>query len=273
MEHRLLHIYRNTPFGRETLLASANFCRRTDMALDVYIPEFHQFLMYFKHGVVTVDLDRAFLNSPETARDRVDAMLQPLGLRYRLFAPFNFTAGKIPELPVAFGFMTCPRSISDLSTKVGLGYIGPKVRHIIRQADFPVFIPTPVYKEWNSIVSFFGGSKNSLRSVNCALDLAKKSEKPLILFTQDDKKQPRHYEQILKDAGLLSELEKVGFDWQFHRDDDFRENLFQVPHDALAVVGAYGHGMVKEIFFGSKLEMIQTVLPNPLVIVGPNYGE
>ena len=45
-----------------------------------------------------------------------------------------------------------------------------------------------------------------------------------------------------------------------------------VPHDALVVVGAYGHGVARELFFGSKMELIQTVLPNPMLIVGPGCG-
>jgi hypothetical protein len=273
MENRTLHIFRNTPFGRETLIASANFCRQAKVELDVYIPAFHQFLMYFTHGVVTVDLDRAFLNIPETAAAHVDEILKPFELRYRIFKPFNFTAGKVPELPAQYGYMTCPRSISDLSTKIGLGYIGPKVRHIIRQAHFPVFIPTPVYKEWNSITCFFGGSKNSIRSVSCAIELAEKSEKPLHLFTQDDKKGRKHYEQILAEAGFLEKIENDEIGWQFFDRDDFHDNLYQVPHDSLTVVGAYGHGLVKELFFGSKLEMIQTVLPNPMLIVGPHFRD
>jgi nucleotide-binding universal stress UspA family protein len=36
------------------------------------------------------------------------------------------------------------------------------------------------------------------------------------------------------------------------------------------VVGAYGHGVVRELLFGSKLELIQSVLPNNMLIIGPN---
>lgn len=40
----LLHIFRNTPFGRETLLQSAYFCRRMQLPLYIYIPQFKNFL-------------------------------------------------------------------------------------------------------------------------------------------------------------------------------------------------------------------------------------
>ncbi len=33
---------------------------------------------------------------------------------------------------------------------------------------------------------------------------------------------------------------------------------------------AHGHGVAKDLVFGSKLELIQSELPNPMVIVGPS---
>ena len=36
-------------------------------------------------------------------------------------------------------------------------------------------------------------------------------------------------------------------------------------------MGAYGHGVVREMLFGSTMEMIQTHLPNTMLIAGPNY--
>ena len=50
----------------------------------------------------------------------------------------------------------------------------------------------------------------------------------------------------------------------------FKKLLYEVPSDALVVVGAYGHGAIKEILFGSKMETIQSVLPNTMLIIGPN---
>ena len=57
MPFELLHIFRNTPFGRETLMQSVFFCQQMDMPIDIYVPRESQFLMYFEHGVVTVDLE------------------------------------------------------------------------------------------------------------------------------------------------------------------------------------------------------------------------
>jgi nucleotide-binding universal stress UspA family protein len=59
--------------------------------------------------------------------------------------------------------------------------------------------------------------------------------------------------------------------WHFFESGGFEENLYQVPHDALVILGAYGHGLIKNIFFGSKMEQVQSTISNNFLIVGPNY--
>ena len=39
MKNSLLHVFRNTPFGRETLLLSAYSCQKLQLSLDIYLPE------------------------------------------------------------------------------------------------------------------------------------------------------------------------------------------------------------------------------------------
>lgn len=154
MNRQLLHIFRNTPFGREVFLQSLYFAKHTDTTPKVYIPESRQFLMYFKNTVVTVDLDHTFLTSPKTAPFHAEETIKNAGFEPDFLIPESFTSGSVPVLPVNFAFMCCPRSISDLSTKIGLGYIGPKVRSIIKNSTFPILIPSPVYNEWKSISVF-----------------------------------------------------------------------------------------------------------------------
>ncbi|RLC27589.1 MAG: universal stress protein [Deltaproteobacteria bacterium] len=272
MRNRLLHIFRNTPFGRETLMQSVYFCKVTNTPLKVYVPRFRQFLMYFQNTVVTVDLDEAFLRSPGTAKSHAEGIIRPAGLVPQFIEPKGFTASTLPDLPVDISYMCCPRSISDLSTKIGLGYIGPRVRAIIKNADFPVLIPTPVYKEWRSITVFFGGSSNAVGAFRLALHIGGLSGYPVRIFTQGEGKPRRHYEEILEKEGLADGISKGGIEWIFFDGGKFRENLFEVPHDSLVVVGAYGHGLIKELVFGSMMEEVQTTLPNNMMIVGPNYA-
>lgn len=274
MKNQLLHIFRNTPFGRETLLNSVYFCKTTKTPISVYIPEFPQFLMYFEKEIVTVDLDRAFLRDPDTAREHAEEIIRSQGLKPNFFSPKKFTASTLPDIPVDFKYMTCPRTISDLSTKVSLGYIGPRVRNIIKNASFPVLIPTQVYKEWKSITVFFGGSANAVNAFKEGLKISQISGLDLTLFTEiEDPYSEEDYRNILRQNMLYDEIEKGNVNWQFFDKGKLLEDLYSVPHDALIVVGAYGHGLIKELFFGSTLETIQSVLPNSMVIVGTNYLE
>jgi hypothetical protein len=36
-------------------------------------------------------------------------------------------------------------------------------------------------------------------------------------------------------------------------------------------MGAYGHGIIKDIMFGSMMEKIQSTISNNLLIAGPKY--
>jgi len=272
MKDEMLHVFRNTPFGRESFLQSIYFSKHAGLHLKVFIPKWPQFLMYFSREVVTVDLDKAFLNSPRTAKEHAEEIIRALEVDADFFIPKRFTASTLPDMPIEFDLMCCPRSISDLSTKISLGYIGPKVRAVIKNAVFPVLIPTPVYKEWKNIVIFFGGSNNALNAFRLGLKLHKKSGFPVKLFTYAAKRSKKHYEDILKEHGLFSEIETEDIEWMFFKKGSFQEHLYAVPHDALLVVGAYGHGLIKELVFGSMMEEIQTILPNNMLIVGPHYS-
>jgi nucleotide-binding universal stress UspA family protein len=60
-------------------------------------------------------------------------------------------------------------------------------------------------------------------------------------------------------------------EWHRFEMGKFGDNLYAVPHDALVVLGIYGHSPVKQIFFGSKLQRICAALPNNFLVVGPKY--
>ena len=173
MAQKLFHIFRNTPLGRETLLQSIYFCQKLGVRPTIYIPESTKFLMYFENDVVQVDLDPSYLTDPDTAVSHEKQLLEASKIKPDLFTPKNYTASTLPDVPTSFEFMCCPRSISDLSSKIGLGYIGPRVRRIIQASRFPVLITSPVYKPWQTIAVFFGGSANAVNALRLGIRLAK----------------------------------------------------------------------------------------------------
>ncbi len=271
MENRLLHIFRNNPFGRETLLQSIYFCNKVGAFPVIYIPETTKFLMYFDNDVVQVDLDKSYLTSPETALKRATELVEQGGLKARFLDPKHYTASTLPDIQTNFDYMCCPRSVSDMSSKIGLGYIGPRVRRIVKSARFPVLITSPVYKEWKSIAVFFGGSVNAVKALRLGFHIARASGMQLDVFTQTENLSKEDYQQIIKDRNLEKEMKLYVNRWHFFENRVFEENLYDVPHDALVILGAYGHGVIRNFVFGSMMEKIQSTISNNLLIAGPNY--
>ena len=267
MYSQLFHIFRNTPLGRETFLQSLYFCKQIGATPVVYIPRFIKFLMYFENDVVQVDLDSSYL----TAETHALELLASYDLKPKFLTPKNFTASTLPDIPTNFDFMCCPRSISDLSSKIGLGYIGPRVRRIVTSARFPVLVTGPVYKPWNRLAVFFGGSANALNALKLGVRLARETGIPLDIFTQAENRSREDYEAFIQDQHLEEERERLQNRWVFFGKGDLETNLYQVPHDALVILGAYGHGLIRDFVFGSKMEKIQSTIPNNLLIVGPHY--
>ncbi|MCJ7617496.1 MAG: universal stress protein [Desulfobacterales bacterium] len=272
MDAQLFHIFRNTPLGRETLLQSIYFCKKIGASLIIYIPEFTKFLMYFENDVVQIDLDGSYLTSPETALKHATELLDQGKIKARFLDPKNYTASTLPDIATNFDFMCCPRSISDLSSKIGLGYIGPRVRRIVNSARFPVLITSPVFKKWRSIAVFFGGSANAINALKLGFRLSRASEMPLSVYTHMENASRESYEEIIKNENLEKEMDSYVTEWHMFESGKFEENIYDVPHDALVVMGAYGHSLIRNIFFGGKMEKIQSTITNNLLIAGPNYA-
>jgi len=268
MNPSLLHVYRNTPLGRETLMQSIYFCKTLDLGLTIYIPDAVRFMLYFDQEAVQVDLDRSYLAEPDSAKSRARLLTEKAGLAASFLRPRHRTAQDLPDLPTGYAFMSCPRSISDLSSKIGLGYVGPKVRRIIRAAHFPVLMTAPVFKPWKSVAVLFGGSDSSLNALRTGIAIAQRADFPLDLFIQME--QPLdYYEERIREAGLEEALaQAVRQRYQF-ANGVFAHNLYSLPHDALVLAGAGGQGLIKETLFGSKVEIAQTTLTNSMLVTGP----
>ena len=271
MHSQLLHIFRNTPLGRESFMQSLYFCKNVGATPVVHIPKHIKFLMYFDNDVVQVDLDGSYLTDPATAETHALELITSYDLTPKFLTPKNFTASTLPDIPTNFDFMCCPRSISDLSSKIGLGYIGPRVRRIVASARFPVLITSPVFKPWKRLAVFFGGSANALNALKLGLRLARETGVPLDIFTQAENHSREDYEAIVQESNLKEEFERLQQRWTFFEEGTFESNLYQVPHDALVILGACGHGLIRDLVFGSKMEEIQSTIPNNLLIVGPYY--
>jgi hypothetical protein len=226
--------------------------------------------MYFDHDAVQVDLDSSYLTAPASAKPHTLELAEASGIKPNFLRPKNFTASQLPDIPTSFNYMTCPRSISDMSSKIGLGYIGPKVRRIVKSSTFPVLLTSSVFKPWKSILVFYGGSINANKALRWGLTLEQSSGFPVDMFTMSEGRDQEVFNDHLKEAGLFEDVKNRVRKWHFYNDGVFEDHFYNVPHDALLVVGAFGHGVIKDILFGSKMETIQSWMPNNILLVGPN---
>ncbi|NOX55035.1 MAG: universal stress protein [Planctomycetes bacterium] len=271
MARKMLHIFRNNPLGRENLIQSISFCRKVgNLELWLYYPEHTQCLIAFDSGVVTLDLDATYTRFRETAERHALELLAGSGLVSHKVTPSKFTSQNLEELSGEWDIMLCPRVISESMSRIGIGHIGRRVRALVKASDFPIFIASPCERPWQSIAAFFGGSDLGLRAVRQGLSLAEQASVPLSVFTQLEDATERECREKLEKSGVMERMSQLRADWVIWRNGSMEANLYDVPRDALVVAGAAGDSAMHELLFGSKLELIQRTLPNPLVIVGPS---
>ncbi|RME39080.1 MAG: universal stress protein [Deltaproteobacteria bacterium] len=265
MSKALLHVFRNAPYGRETLLFSAYTCRRLQLKLKVYIPKDPSFLLYFDHKAVQIDLDGSYLRKYDQARETVETLLG-LGpkLEVEFIEPTGYTGTGLPDLDSHVAIMSCPRSMSEPTSRIGLGLLGPRVRSLITHARFPVLIPPGVYKPWTRLTVLYGGSELASRAVRLGRGMADACNLSLQVISFGNRNELRN---AAEKQGLTAILEQA--DWLVLDGRPNPVDLDAVPHDALVLLGAYGQGPIRNLF-GSTMEMVQAELPNPLLVLGPN---
>jgi nucleotide-binding universal stress UspA family protein len=251
-------------------MQSAYFCRQQfGLSLAVYIPETTQFAMEFDGDLVSVQLDGSYTAYPSTAHRHAADTLDEFQCTHEFYVPRQCVSGTMPLLHSEWAAMACPRVISEQSSRIGLGHIGPKVRALVKNAPFPIFIPSMSFKAWTKVTAFFGGSELGAVAVKEGMAVARLARVPLTIHTQLDGITAEECEKSLSTAGILQAVSAKDVEWRLYDHGTLEENLYDVPHDSLVVVGAAGHRLISELVFGSKLEAIQATLPNPLVVVGP----
>lgn len=271
MERTFFHIFLNTPAGRENLLQSAYLAERTNpRSLSIFVPTADKCVMYCDHTVVTLDLDDSYLRHPETAKQHVNDALSDFKVTYDFFEPSAFTGGVMPDIHSDWALMTCPRAISQKSGRIGLGHIGPKIRAILAHASFPILIPSGNFKPWDRVTALFGGPGHGENGVQMAAAIADRAKVPLTVLTQLEKSTREECKEALAAINLSNRIKQGNADWRVFETGTLEENLFSITMDSLVVVDSGKHSIIEQVLFGSNLEKIQALLPNQLLICGPN---
>jgi len=237
MDAGLLHLFRNTATGQESFLQSLYFCRKTGTSLIIYLPEFAKFLMYFEDEVMQVDLDESWLCLRQSARRHAEQLIKSSGFEADFLIPKNFTSPTLPDIPTHFDFMSCPWNSRDFSSAGSRRYKSLQVRRMVNAAYFPLLLCSPAYKPWNSITVFFNGSANAVNALKLGMRIQKNSRVQMDIFTQAEGKPVSAYEEILRKAKLETEIKQAVGRWQFFESGSLQENLCEVPHDSLVILG------------------------------------
>lgn len=264
---RVLHVFRNTPIGRETLLGAIQLCAKTGMQLYLYLPEEPRFTLQFEEELVEVPLDGSYVTDRGTARRHAEGLADEARVKIHWVKPHHRLASTLPVLAGEFDLMTCPRLLTDPSQGIAPGLLGSRVRRLIRSANHPVIVlPAPAL-DWDHITVFFAGSEHALRALAWARRLAAAAGVDYRVFTHGEKDGVERARRALESAGFLDEVRPR---WSILDERSFAASLWNVPRRSLVVAGAFGTGAVKARLFGSRTELLLARLPNPLFLAGPN---
>ena len=259
---RIFHVFRNTPNGRETLASAARLCRQTGLQLHLWIPEETRFTLQLEDDLVEIPLDTSYRLDPETARDHALEVVGGFGITPHWVSSTHLLASTMPVVQARYHLMSCPRVLSTAP----VGALGNRVRQLVRVAPFPMVVfPAPALP-WDGITVFFGGSAHSLRALGWARALSRHSGLPLRVITHDTGDAVHRCRAALEEAGLLDEIDPA---WSRVAASSFTSLLWDVRPTEMVVAAAFGRSGVKARLFGSRTEMLQAHLPNPLLLVGP----
>jgi len=265
MQLNLLHVFRNTPLGRETLMQAADFSRKTHSRLNVYLPEFDRVLLHFGPNAVEIRLDASYLYLQETARHNLQKISKEAHVRVHEVKAETMTASNLPRLPTNFDVISLPRIMVERKGPIS---IGSGVRKLVKSATASALIAPGRFHDWREVLVLFGGSQYSAVALQWGLAVSRESGLPLRLLTASDKQTSRAMcEDALRQYNLPADVFQ---NWIFVESGSAVSILDKIPRDAMLMMGAYGHSGIRARLFGSTTELIQKNTANLIMLIGEN---
>lgn len=273
MDDSLFHIYSNTPLGRESLFQAIHFCRTLNLSLTVYIPSSKWFFLGFgtEADAIMVELDNSYLSSPETALNNASDLIYEKGLQTKWIVPEKDERRDEEKITVPFEFMCCMRCLKAPISKLSVGYIDTLVRKIVNIARFPVLITSVMYRPWTRLAIFYGGSDSSLCALKLGVHICRSSGLKMDIFTQNEGRDKQSIRETIDSLSFENAINRVCDNWIEFNSDDFISNMYNVPRDALVVLGGFRSQIGRN--YSSIMEKIQSTIPNNLLVIGPNYSK
>jgi hypothetical protein len=255
----LFHVYGDSPCGREELLQSAYFVRKTEaLSLTVLVPGHSDLLMYCDSTVVTLHCGDGSSADVRTSRRHVLETLPSLPVDAWFFQTRGSGAGGLPEIPANWAVMAFPVSLNWRGIPASVGQLERAAASVAWRSPFPVFLPTRAFIPWRRVVALCVGSPADGDTAQVAHRITHLAEVPLSVFADR-----RRFDQIAKHLSP----------WPVDRFDlrDCGKSLYKLTPDTLLVVGAKKQAsLMPGLTSTTHLTRIRAALPNPMLLIGPN---
>lgn len=269
MQLKVIHVYRNTPLGRETLIQAADFVKKINGELNIFLPEYDRILYYFENDATEIRLDESYLYFREQARSRMEKALKLIGVEAHIVDVSTQTASNLPGLYATnYDVLSLPRVMVERQGQLHLPAVGAGVRQVVKNSAAPALIAPGRFHDWTDVQVLFGGSKYSMIALKWGLAISKNMGIPVRLISAvADSDEKQRYENTLAEEGIAT----TAFDdWIFIESNSPVAVLNEIQRTSLIVMGAYGHGRIHSKLFGSKTELIMKNTASLIMLIGEN---
>ena len=260
MESRFFYTVIDDKEGRIVFDKVLLFCKRFQSSLLVYYPLSDKFLIYFVNDIVQINIHKVDVS--EEFRDIIKSKLKKSKIFHKKHIVKFFTSKQLPDIIPSFNFMSCPIKRDKVPKTIGVSFLGSIVTRLMRSASFPLFISGVNKNDWNKIVVFYGGKRNSREAFQFATTLSEKGNIPVHTITLNkNEKDFLIYQNYLKKSDTFTAHLKNSLD-----------ECEELIKDSLIIIGSDNRTIFSQIFKGkSQLTKILKKFDEDLFVVGKNY--
>lgn len=147
--------------------------------------------------------------------------------------------------------------------------MGSNVERVARHATTPCLITPAAFQPVTKIVAAYDGSGHGVKALREAVELGIALESEVLVLTVTESRGGTEAEQIAEDGLKIAEAHE-GKVARVVVEGEPAEAILRAAHEQacnLIVVGAYGHGRIREMFIGSTTNQLISEADVPVLLV------